>query len=483
MSKDEAFEPSAVPVPEEETDTPITEEETAETVPEKVSDGPVPEEETDGEHEPEAEEASAEASAQDAQTLTKQDKLAAIRAALQERENAQEDPDPPFDPEASESADAPSESPPNKETTEQKKTEKRTGKKKRSGKKTPGKQQNEKKKKRKKKRKKVPLGKRLRGLFPQKGDSVFEAIRKSIFLVSTAIFIVCLCLIGDYFIDNYRNKVLNDDFVVRRQRRTDADEAVASENNISTYYRLLPSVEDLLAVNPDVVGYITIPGTRIGYPVLQKRGQEDGNEYYLHRNIQLEEARPGSIFLDYRNNFDYVVAGEKQAENSENLIIYGHNMHDYAMFGSLKYYINDAEYYDAHPIVELNSNYKKYKYKIFAMILVDIDDETDTRFDYWNTLDFDDEQQFYDYVNEIKRRTVRLTDVDIAYGDQLLTLSTCNSTFTEGRLVVFARLLRDGESLEEGTTSVANPNIKWPNSYYKWHKNTYDPDAEFVPYG
>ncbi|MBQ8079890.1 MAG: hypothetical protein IJ236_08050, partial [Oscillospiraceae bacterium] len=101
----------------------------------------------------------------------------------------------------------------------------------------------------------------------------------------------------------------------------------------------------------------------------------------------------------------------------------------------------------------------------------------------WNTLDFDDEQQFYDYVNEIKRRTVRLTDVDIAYGDQLLTLSTCNSTFTEGRLVVFARLLRDGESLEEGTTSVANPNIKWPNSYYKWHKNTYDPDAEFVPYG
>ena len=72
---------------------------------------------------------------------------------------------------------------------------------------------------------------------------------------------------------------------------------------------------------------------------------------------------------------------------------------------------------------------------------------------------------------------------DVKYGDQLVTLSTCNSTFTEGRLVVFARMLRDGESLEEGTTSIANPNIKWPNSYYKWHKNTYNPDAEFIPYG
>ena len=455
MSKDEAFEPAAATAPEE----------------------------TASEHNADAETVSVDASSQDAPALTKQDKFAAIRAALEAQPDRQEEQDPPSGTDASESAAAPSESLPTEKTTEHKKKGKSSGKKKPGKKAGKAQSKNKKKRKKRKRKKKEPLGKRLRGLFPQKGDSAFEVVRKSVFLMSTAIFVVCLCLISDYFIDNYRNKVLNDDLVVRRQRRSDEDEAVASENNLSTYYRLLPSAVDLLATNPDVVGYISIPGTRVGYPVLQKRGQEDGNEYYLHRNIQLEEARAGSIFLDYRNNFDYVVGGEKQAENSENLIIYGHNMHDYAMFGSLKYYINDAGYYDEHPIVELNSNYKKYKYKIFGMILVDVDDESDTRFDYWNTLDFSDEQQFYDYVNEIKRRTVRLTDVDVTYGDQLLTLSTCNSTFTEGRLVVFARMLRDGESLEEGTTSIANPNIKWPNSYYKWHKNTYDPDAEFVPYG
>ena len=116
------------------------------------------------------------------------------------------------------------------------------------------------------------------------------------------------------------------------------------------------------------------------------------------------------------------------------------------------------------------------------MFIVDVEDTTDTAFDYWNVLNFQTEEDFYNYVNEIKRRTTRLTDVDVTYGDQLLTLSTCNSTFSDGRLVVFGRLLRDGESEEVGP-STPNPNIKWPNSYYKWRKNTYDPNAEFVPYG
>ncbi|MDE6657745.1 MAG: class B sortase, partial [Oscillospiraceae bacterium] len=201
-----------------------------------------------------------------------------------------------------------------------------------------------------------------------------------------------------------------------------------------------------------------------------------------------------SIFMDYRDFFDYMLPNKDEngnqletykrvAENSENLVIYGHNMHDFSMFGGLKRYINSEGYYENHAIVELNSNFLQYQYKIFGMIIVDANDETDTKFEYWNVMDFKDEKDFYNYVNEVKRRTVRLTDVDVKYGDQLLTLSTCNSTFSNGRLVVFARLLREGEDLYEGCTSVENPNVKWSNSYYTWHKVSYDPDAEFVPYG
>lgn len=359
-------------------------------------------------------------------------------------------------------------------------------------------------KKQKKKRKKDSL-------FPKQGDSVFEVLRKSVFLMSATIFMVCIALIGKYFWDNYQNKLLNDEMKVIYGNNTplvyepeDEDDSIESER-----YFMLSGASNLYAINHDVIGFIEIKdittntSTEICYPVLQYKPEDhndpvtNGNEYYLTRNIYGETEKAGSIFMDFRNYFDYIVADKKEYDakgnliliqglkydNSDNLIIYGHNMHDYSMFGSLKKYINDATYYDSHPIVNLNSNIAEYKYKIFGMIIVDIDDETDTKFEYWNTLDFYDEETFYNYVNEVKRRTVRLTDVDVKYGDQLLTLSTCNSTFSEGRLVVFARLLREGEDELEGCTSTPNPNIKWPNSYYKWRKNTYDPDAEFVPYG
>lgn len=330
--------------------------------------------------------------------------------------------------------------------------------------------------------------KKRRGLnlFPRKGDSAFEVVRKTIFLMSSTIFMVCLVLIGKYFWENYQNQQKHEKTRVMYQK---AEETPLELDDSLRYYSLLPGAKELLEINPDVVGWIRVPTqdsekkSPINYVVLQHRDEADGNSYYLDKDIDGNYEKAGSIFMDYRDYFDYVENGSRVFLNSQNLIIYGHNMHDYSMFGSLKYYINDATYYDSHPIIELNSNYRKYKYKIFGMIIVDIDDTTETAFDYWNVLNFEGEEDFYEYVNEVKRRTVRLTDVDVTYGDQLLTLSTCNSTFSQGRLVVFARLLRDGEDLMEGCTSTENPNIKWPNSYYKWHKNTYDPDAEFVPYG
>lgn len=419
------------------------------------------------------------------QDAAARDKFLAIKSALRDQEaerqqeemrvsvadkirrmkDAKDNPDETYTPE-----ETPPETPPEK--PKKAKQSKKSKKAKNSGKSKKG-------KKSKKKAKRRGLD-----LFPRKGDSVFEVCRKCVFLMSSAVFMVCMFLIGQYFWDNYQNAKLLKTF--EEMYDPDATEPTDETKPVIEgfeYYGLLPTVSKFLEKNPEVVGFISIPNTVVQYPVLQHKIPEEGNEYYLNKNILLQHEKAGSIFMDYRNNFDFVIDGRKQCENSDNLIIYGHNMHDYSMFGSLKKYINEANYYDQHPIVYLNSNYRKYTYKVFGMIIIDVDDETDTKFDYWNTLDFADEENFYWYVNEIKRRTVRLTDVDVKYGDQILTLSTCNSTFSEGRLVVFARLLRDGEDLMEGCTSKPNPNIKWPNSYYKWRKNTYDPDAEFIPYG
>ena len=119
-------------------------------------------------------------------------------------------------------------------------------------------------------------------------------------------------------------------------------------------------------------------------------------------------------------------------------------------------------------------------------ILLDANDDTDTKFECWNYLNFDSEDDFYDFVNEAKKRTIRTNDVDVKYGDPLLTLSTCNVIFPDerGRLMILARQVRDGEDPLKGTQdSQPNPNIKWPTIYYQDHPNEhYDPDAEFVPY-
>ena len=205
------------------------------------------------------------------------------------------------------------------------------------------------------------------------------------------------------------------------------------------------------------------------------------------------KARVKQIF-DLMDTAEFVVnAGDMDEEghrvepDTDNLIIYGHNMGDDSMFGCLKYYERNYDYYGQHPIIELNSNYMRYKYKIFAFFIVDSEDKSDTAFDCWNKLNFNTEEEFYDFVNEAKKRTIRLNDVDVKYGDSLITLSTCNTLLGDrGRLIILARRVRDGEDELAGTqNSKENPNIKWPTLYYDFKSSAkkYDPNAEFVPYG
>ena len=329
----------------------------------------------------------------------------------------------------------------------------------------------------------------IKGLIPWKGDSIAEIIRKIVFMAAVVVFSVCLFLIADYYWENYKNKQLGTEIEKLYDEANDAvsaDESSVSagEQNVYKNWELKEGAKLLLERNKDVVGYIKIPDTDISYPVVQRR-KEDGNEYYLTRNIDKEDAKAGTIFLDWRNYFDYVVDGVKVLENSQNLIVYGHDMKDGSMFGGLQRYEDAQGYYSEHPIIELSSNYETYKYKIFAYFIIDSEDESETKFDCWNTLNFEGEDDFYEFVNNAKKRALTFNDVDVRYGDQLLTLSTCNSIFDTGRLIVMARLVRDGEDPYEGTGTDSvrkNPNILWPSIYYEWNDNTYDPDAEFEGY-
>lgn len=344
----------------------------------------------------------------------------------------------------------------------------------------------------KKKKKKKTFKQRMLGLIPHKGDSVLECIRKIVFLAAVIAIIVCGYKVADYYIDLWKSERLNDQVMDLYWTYQDGEDVQPStekvinddgDEEIRQKYYMLPGARKLLDMNSDVVGVIKIPDTNVNNPVMQA----SDNDKYLNRKINGEESRNGEIFMDYRNHFDDVDDdGYLKEPNSDNLIIYGHNMGDDSMFGSLKYYHRNSDYYGQHPVIELNSNYMTYKYKIFAFFILDAEDKTETKFDCWNKLNFSDEKDFYNFVNEAKRRTIRLNDVDVKYGDKLVTLSTCNTYLGDrGRLIIMGRLVRDGEDPLKGTqNSVPNPNIKWPTMYYNTKTNEkYDPKAEFKPYG
>lgn len=325
----------------------------------------------------------------------------------------------------------------------------------------------------------------IAGLIPWKGDSIAEIIRKIVFIAAVVVFSVCLFLIVDYYWENYKNRQLGNE-IERIYDGANANTSLSTSDSggqsVYKKWELKEGAKMLLERNKDVVGYIRIPETELRYPVVQRR-REDGNDYYLDKNIDGEKAKAGTIFLDWRNYFDYVEDGVKVLDNSQNLIIYGHDMKDESMFGSLQRYEDIDGYYSEHPIIELSSNYETYQYKIFAYFIIDAEDDTDTKFDCWNNLNFAGEEDFYEYVNNAKKRALTHNDVDVVYGDQLLTLSTCNNIFDTGRLIVMARLLRDGEDPKEGTDNVRkNTNILWPSIYYEWNDRTYDPEEEFEGY-
>lgn len=205
----------------------------------------------------------------------------------------------------------------------------------------------------------------------------------------------------------------------------------------------------LLRENKDVVGYIKISNTYVDYPVVQYHGddpEENGNSYYLHKDLDREYLESGSIFMDYRDVFE-----ADESKQSENIVLYGHNMLNGSKFATLHYYRQDDSFYDENPIIEFSSNYRDYQYIIFAYLLTYGDygeSAYGEEFAYWDQEELDTEEDFNKYVETVQDRSMISPDIDVAYGDKLLTLQTCYLDEDNSRLLVVARRLRDHETID-----------------------------------
>ena len=182
--------------------------------------------------------------------------------------------------------------------------------------------------------------------------------------------------------------------------------------------------EALWEQNHDFAGWLFVDGTRIDYPVMHT---PDDPEYYLHRAFDRSEAESGSLFIDG----DYSMDGNS-------LLIYGHNMKDNSMFGTL----TDYQSYDfalAHPVIYFDTLTEERTYELLAAFYwKPTYNPEEGPFLYYEYPDLSSREIFDDYIRRIKSQAIYDTGVITTYGDHILTLSTCSYHADNGRFVVVA---------------------------------------------
>lgn len=179
----------------------------------------------------------------------------------------------------------------------------------------------------------------------------------------------------------------------------------------------------LQEINKDTIGWLTVNNTRIDYPVVQAKD----NDYYLRRDYYQNKNRHGWIFMDYRNNPD---------ELNENTIIYGHNLANQTMFGTLRYALNSYWYKkSANQIITFNTPNENMKFQIFSIYTIP------TTNDYLD-ITFPTTDAYQAYIDLVKGRSIYDFNIEVTTGDKILTLSTC-ANGNDKRLVIHAKLIKE----------------------------------------
>lgn len=182
------------------------------------------------------------------------------------------------------------------------------------------------------------------------------------------------------------------------------------------------NLQELYELNNDFVGWIKIEDTNISYPVMQT--DNDRKDYYLRKNFYKEYSQLGTPYIaEYCN-----------VQTSDNVIIYGHHITNYQMFGELEKYKN-KEFYDNHKMINFNTIYGNADYEIIAIFKT----VAYTGFKYYEFINSNSQNEFDTFIKRCKELSLYETGKTAKYGDKLLTLSTCEYSAKNGRLVVVAK--------------------------------------------
>ncbi len=240
-----------------------------------------------------------------------------------------------------------------------------------------------------------------------------HTMRKYVIIIIT--FMIAIFIFAYYIYTNRQNnKSILSDIKI--------DTTEVTENRTEKMLKL----EELRKQNEDIVAWLEIPNTKINYPILQTTD----NEYYMTHTYNKEYSKDGSIFLD--KNYDWNIP-------SSNLLIYGHNNKNGNMFQELLRYENES-YYKEHPTIQFTTINEDCQYEIISVFKSRVYYKSEQNvFRYYFFINAKNEEEYNYYIEESKKASLYDTGKTAKYGEQLLTLSTCEYSQEDGRFVIVAR--------------------------------------------
>lgn len=211
--------------------------------------------------------------------------------------------------------------------------------------------------------------------------------------------------------------------IAEKVEQAQEDESQAPEIPLTEEESILPEYGELFLQNPDMVGWIKVEGTSINYPVMQTPNEPN---FYLKHNFEKEYSDLGTPYVQE----DCDIAA------SDNLVIYGHHIKGQKMFGALEEYKSQS-FYEEHKTIQFDTLTQHNEYEVIAVFKTVA--YSSEGFRYYDFVNAENEDEFNAYVEKCKELALYDTGVTAEYGDRLITLSTCEYSAQNGRLVVVAK--------------------------------------------
>lgn len=256
--------------------------------------------------------------------------------------------------------------------------------------------------------------------------------------VFAGIFIFCAVEIADWAVDAIERNSAYGDLAEQIDQLKDnlphndplkgtlpGGETLPSGSGSSDSSGILPEYQALYEMNNDLVGWIKIEGTNVNYPVMQTA--PDNRDYYLYRDFSREWNAGGSIYA--REECDVFTP-------SDNVVLYGHSMQDLSMFQNIKKF-NRKSFWEEHQYIQFDTIYERHTYQVIACFKTTANPGEGFSYHLFNTAA--NEEEFNSFISTVHELEFYDTGLTAEYGDMLLTLSTCEYTLNNGRLVVVAK--------------------------------------------